>query len=178
MSDTLLLNQDGRPLRMLPPSTLTWQDAVKALWLDKVVVIKNHDDWFVRSQKLVLPVPSIVITKDYIMPQLGVNFNRKMVYLRDEYTCQYCGSEFSVDDLTLDHVVPKSLGGKLDWDNVVTACTSCNFMKGADLVTPRKTPAQPNYWEMARKARAHVKFTMKDPAWAEYIGVEYNEKAA
>jgi 5-methylcytosine-specific restriction endonuclease McrA len=112
------------------------------------------------------------------MPQLGVNFNRKMVYLRDEYTCQYCGSEFSVDDLTLDHVVPKSLGGKLDWDNVVTACTSCNFMKGADLVTPRKTPAQPNYWEMARKARAHVKFTMKDPAWAEYIGVEYNEKAA
>ena len=178
VSDTLLLNQDGRPLRMLPPSTLTWQDAVKALWLDKVVVIKNHDDWFVRSQKLVLPVPSIVITKDYIMPQLGVNFNRKMVYLRDEYTCQYCGSEFSVDDLTLDHVVPKSLGGKLDWDNVVTACTSCNFMKGADLVTPRKTPAQPNYWEMARKARAHVKFTMKDPAWAEYIGVEYNEKAA
>lgn len=51
-------------------------------------------------------------------------------------------------------------------------------MKGADLVTPRKTPAQPSYWEMARKARVHIKFAMKDPAWAEYIGVEYNKKAA
>lgn len=178
MSDTLLLNQDGRPLRMLPPSTLSWQDAVKALWLDKVVVIKNYNDWVVRSQKVVLPVPSIVMTKEYILPQLGVNFNRKMVYLRDEYTCQYCGCEFEVDDLTLDHVVPKSQGGKLEWDNVVTACTSCNFMKGADLMRPLNEPRQPNYWEMARKAREYVRFSMKDPAWAEYIGVEYSDDRA
>lgn len=178
MSDTLLLNQDGRPLRMLPPSTLTWQDAVKALWLEKVVVIKNHDDWVVHSQKLVLPVPSIVMTKDYISPQVGVNFNRKMVYLRDEYTCQYCGSQFEVDDLTLDHVMPKCQGGKLEWENVVTACTSCNFMKGADLVMPMKPPVQPNYWEMARKARDSIQFNIRDPAWAEYIGISLKEKAA
>jgi 5-methylcytosine-specific restriction endonuclease McrA len=178
MSDTLLLNQDGRPLRMLPPSTLTWQDAVKALWLDKVVVMKNHDDWVVRSQKLILPVPSIVMTKEYISPQVGVNFNRKMVYLRDEFTCQYCGEEFETDDLTLDHVIPKSQGGKLEWDNVVTACCSCNFMKGAGLMRPLSEPRQPNYWEMARKARERMNFRMRDPAWAEYIGVEYNDQAA
>ena len=118
------------------------------------------------------------MTKEYVSPQLGVNFNRKMVYLRDEYTCQYCGSQFQVDDLTLDHVTPKSLGGKLDWENVVTACMSCNFMKGADLIVPKKKPAQPNYWEMARKAREHINFSMKDPAWAEYLGVEYKTQAA
>ena len=178
MSDTLLLNQDGRPLRMLPPSTLCWQDAIKAMWLDKVTVIKNHDDWVVHSQKLIIPVPSIVMTKDYISPQLGVNFNRKMVYLRDEYTCQYCGSQFQCDDLTLDHVTPKSLGGKLEWENVVTACTSCNFMKGAELIAPRKPPAQPNYWEMARKARDSMTFSLRDPAWAEYIGIDLKEKVA
>lgn len=178
MSDTLLLNQDGRPLRMLPPSTLNWQDAIKAMWLDKVVVIKNHDDWVVHSQKLVLPVPSIVMTKEYISPQLGVNFNRKMVYLRDEYTCQYCGSKFQCDDLTLDHVTPKCMGGKLEWENVVTACTSCNFLKGAELITPRKMPVQPTYWEMARKARDSIVFSVKDPAWAEYIGIESKMQAA
>lgn len=178
MSDTLLLNQDGRPLRIFPPSTLNWQDVIKALWLDKIIVLKNYDDWVVRSQKLVLPVPSVVMTREYILPQVGINFNRKMVYLRDEYTCQYCGFEFSTSDLTLDHVIPKSHGGKLDWDNVVTACTSCNFMKGADLVMPRNNPAKPNYWELAKKARTHIKFVMRDPAWAEYLGVEYKEKVA
>jgi len=157
---------------MLPPSVIDWQLAVKLMFLKKVIVVKNHDDWVVHSQKLELPVPSIVMTTRYVKPRHKVGFNRKMIYLRDNYTCQYCGDQFAGKDLTLDHVKPKSQGGPMGWKNIVTCCGTCNWMKGAKALDPLNPPIEPTYWQMIKIARQHSSYTFKDPAWAEYLGYE------
>lgn len=168
MSDTLVLNADYNPLCLVPLSVIDWQTAVKAVFSDKVIVIKNHDDWVVRSQHLEFPVPSIIVTNKYINPSYTVAFNRKMVYLRDGYICQYCGGKFDSHDLTFDHVMPRSKGGETTWDNVVTACTTCNFLKGTDLINPKTEPRAPSYWEMAKIVK-RTQIRIKDPAWNEYL---------
>ena len=178
MSDTLLLNHDGQPLCLLPPSVIDWQTAIKLVYLNKVTVVKNHDDWTVRSQRLELPVPSIVMTRRYVKPKHRVLFNRKMVYLRDNYTCQYCGEKFTSKDLTLDHVKPKSLGGGGGWSNMVTCCATCNWLKGAKVIEPMTKPYEPNYWQMVKTAKEHSQYTYRDPAWADYLGAHDKRQTA
>lgn len=171
MSDTLLLNHDGTPLAMLPPSIIEWTYAIKLVYLGKVVVIKEHDDWVVRSQHLTVNVPSIVMTKRYVRPRHTVMFNRKMIYLRDNFTCQYCGEQFHAKELTLDHVKPKSMGGDASWTNLVTCCGTCNWLKGAKVLPPMKEPREPSYWQLVKSSKNHwSNYTSKDPAWEEYLG--------
>jgi 5-methylcytosine-specific restriction endonuclease McrA len=174
MCDTLLLNHDGQPLNMLPPSVIDWQTAIKLVFLNKVVVVKNHDDWVVHSQKMAMPVPSIIMTRRYVRTRNRVQLSRKMIYLRDNYTCQYCGERFTGKDLTLDHVTPKSLGGTGGWNNLVTCCGTCNWLKGAKVLPPLTKPREPNYWQMVKVAK-NMPYTMRDPAWAQYLGFEDTE---
>ena len=68
--------------------------------------------------------------KSFIKPSENPNFTRFNVFLRDKFSCQYCGVN---KDLTFDHLLPKSKGGVTDWENVVTACSSCNVKKGGRL---------------------------------------------
>lgn len=177
MSDTLLLNSDGQPLSMLPPSVIDWQMAIKLVFLNKVHVVKEHNDWEVHSQHLAMKVPSIVMTRRYVRPKHRVLFNRKMIYLRDNYTCQYCGDQFTAKELTLDHVKPKSLGGGSTWSNLVTCCGTCNWLKGAKAMEPLTLPKEPSYWQMVRTAKKYP-YNMRDPAWAEYLGFEEQEVRA
>ena len=180
MSDTLLLNQDGTPLSMLPPSVIDWTYAVKLYYLNKVLIVKEYDDWEIHSQKLTMKVPSIVMTKRYVRPRQKVLFNRKMLYLRDNYTCQYCGDQFHAKDLTLDHVRPRSLGGISSWSNLVTCCATCNWLKGAKVMEPISRPKEPSYWQMVKsyKDMPYHNYTLKDPAWAEYLGISKRNQAA
>lgn len=177
MSDTLLLNSDGTPLSMLPPSVIDWQTAIKLVFLNKVSVVKDHDDWRVHSQKLAMPVPSIVMTRRYVRPKHRVMLSRKMIYMRDNYTCQYCGDKFTGKDLTLDHVKPKSLGGGGGWNNLVTCCGTCNWLKGAKVLEPMTKPHEPSYWQMVKVAKTQP-YQMRDPAWAEYLGYDNSELRA
>lgn len=177
MSDTLLLNNDGSPLSMLPPSVINWQMAIKLIYLNKVIVVKEYDDWAVHSQRMQLKVPSIVMTKRYVRPRQKVLFSRKMVYLRDNYTCQYCGEKFTAKDLTLDHVKPKSLGGMSSWSNLVTCCATCNWLKGAKVMDPLTAPKEPNYWQMVRHVKQEYPYQLRDPSWAEYLGYEQQDQS-
>ena len=72
-------------------------------------------------------LPSVVSLKNYVRPALYPAFTRFNVFLRDRFSCQYCGDK---DDLTFDHLMPRSRGGQTRWDNVVTACAPCNLKKG------------------------------------------------
>jgi len=85
MQDVLLLNQDGNPLTLWPLSTLSWQQAIKALYLDKVAVLRSYDDWICHSQHLALPVPSVVMMSRYHQQQGTVNFTRRNIFLRDRF---------------------------------------------------------------------------------------------
>lgn len=123
----LVLNADYRPLSYFPLSLWPWQDAVKAAWLDRVVIIAEYDD-VARSPSTVIRIPSVVVLKDYVKPQKRVAFTRFNLFLRDAFCCQYCGAK---GELTFDHVIPRAAGGLTSWENVVAACSPCNLRKGS-----------------------------------------------
>lgn len=85
----------------------------------------------VRSPSKAVPVPSVIRLLEYRrIPRQTRALSRKNILLRDRYTCQYCGHVFSASELTLDHVTPRSRGGKSSWENLVTSCRRCNNHKG------------------------------------------------
>lgn len=93
-------------------------------------------DW-IRTVRFDIAVPRIIRLAVYDrLPRQAVKFNRRNIYARDQNHCQYCGKKFSTNDLSLDHVVPRSQGGKATWENIVCACLECNIKKGG------RTPAQ------------------------------------
>ena len=149
MRDTLLLNADGNPLSVAPLSTLTWQESIKLIWLDRINVLEWHDDWQVHSPSVTLTVPSVIIVRDFVKRRFNTNFSRSNVYLRDNYMCQYCKQMFSNKELTLDHVIPRSKGGKTTWTNIVSACKQCNNQKGSHThIKPYKEPKQPDFYQL------------------------------
>ena len=150
----LVLNADFRPLSYYPLSLWPWQEAVKAVFLDRVSIVAEYDE-VVRSPSMQIRIPSVVVLKDYIKPQKRVAFTRFNLFLRDEFCCQYCGSR---GDLTFDHVVPRARGGITSWENVVAACSSCNLKKGSTSLarsglTLRKPPRQPSAGELMNMGR-------------------------
>ena len=88
----LVLNADYRPLSYLPLSLWPWQDAVKAVVLDRVDVIAQYDD-YVHSPSTTLRLPSVVVLRDYVRPARVAAFTRFNLFLRDEFACQYCGAK-------------------------------------------------------------------------------------
>jgi len=127
----LVLNADYRPLSYYPLSLWSWQDSIKSVFLDRVTIVKNYDR-IVSSPSVNMKLPSVIALKSYVQPQSNPNFTRFNVFLRDKFTCQYCGDK---NELTFDHLLPRSKGGKTNWDNVVTACSSCNVQKGGRLLS-------------------------------------------
>ena len=125
----LVLNADFRPLSYYPLSIWCWQDAVKSVFLDRVSIVSNYKRK-IRSPSFEMNLPSVIALKSFIQPSKNPNFTRFNVFLRDKFLCQYCGDK---KDLTFDHLLPKSRGGLTDWNNVVTACSSCNVRKGGKL---------------------------------------------
>ena len=108
----------------------------------------DHHEW-IRCVKFELAVPRIIRLLFYDrLPRQPVKFTRRNIFARDRNRCQYCGGKFPTSELSLDHVVPRSRGGKADWVNVVCCCTGCNVRKGGrtpreagmELVTPPVKP--------------------------------------
>ena len=150
----LVLNADFRPLSYFPLSVWKWQDAVKAAYLDRVTILAEYDQT-VHSPSVEIRIPSVIVLKDYVKPARTTAFTRFNLFLRDEFTCQYCGSQ---GDMTFDHVVPRSRGGKTTWQNVVASCGPCNLRKGARSLKQagmslRITPDQPNANQLLNAGR-------------------------
>ena len=124
----LVLNADFRPLSYYPLSLWSWQDAIKAVFLERVSIIENYNK-AVHSPSLTIKLPSVIALKDYVSLRQSPAFTRFNVFLRDNFTCQYCKEKFSANELTFDHITPKCIGGKTTWSNVVSACTTCNLKK-------------------------------------------------
>lgn len=86
---------------------------------------------FVKTVRMEIAVPRIIRLLGYDrLPRQDVKLNRRNIYARDHSTCQYCGKKFPTQELSLDHVIPRSHGGKTSWDNLVCACVYCNAKKG------------------------------------------------
>lgn len=175
--DTLLLNADGQPISHIPLSVISWQNALRLVFLEKVKVLKEYDNWTVRSQKLEIKVPSIVMMTEHVKWRKDLKYCRTNIYLRDDFTCQLQSTNrcrerhgrTKLVDLTLDHVVPRSQGGKTNWYNVCTSCKDCNSEKGNDhTIVPKRKPYKPSYYEILNK-RKTMPISIRDEEWKFYL---------
>ena len=153
----LVLNADFRPLSYFPLSLWPWQEAVKAIFRDSVTVVSEYDR-VIRSPSHEIRLPSVLALKDYVPLSQKPAFTRFNVFLRDRFECQYCGDRFRTPELTFDHVIPRSRGGRTTWDNIVTACQCCNILKGNRMphevhMYPLTEPFQPTIYKLQEYGR-------------------------
>jgi 5-methylcytosine-specific restriction endonuclease McrA len=168
----LVLNADFRPLSYFPLSTWTWQDAVKAVFLDRVSVLSEYDRE-VRSPNFAMRLPSVIALRDFIPSARMPAFTRFNVFLRDTFTCQYCDDRRSAQELTFDHVIPRARGGRTSWENVVTACGPCNLRKGSKMprecdMIPRQEPRRPTSWELQDRGRGFPPNYLHE-SWRDFL---------
>lgn len=153
---TLVLNSDWRPLSTWPLSLIPAQEAVHAFYRDRVGVIENWPGEFYHSPSTTIPVPKVVVLREYAHVGSAPKFCRRSILLRDHYRCQYCGEAFESQDLTFDHLVPRSDNGATVWHNIVSACIPCNTRKGNQPagaksgMRPLREPRQPTNTELLR----------------------------
>lgn len=150
----LVLNADYQPLSYFPLSLWNWQTVVKAVFLDRVSIVAEYDR-YIQAPSLKFRLPSVIALKQYVRPARFPAFTRFNLFLRDRFTCQYCGS---TKHLTFDHVIPRRLGGKTSWENILTACAPCNMKKGGR--TPRQArmaplmhPIRPTSWQLQERGK-------------------------
>jgi len=166
MSDVLVLNRNFHAIQVTD-----WKRAITLVYLDRAHVvdeeystynfedwrelsqyIKDHPNGFIHTPSFRIAIPEVIALKSYDhSPNNEVKFTRRNIYEHYGYHCCYCGKRFSSNELNLDHIVPRSRGGKTDWTNVVTACMSCNLKKGDQL--PEEAgmkllikPSKPKWW--------------------------------
>ncbi|MBN2126638.1 MAG: HNH endonuclease [Deltaproteobacteria bacterium] len=166
MEQVLLLNITYEPLKII-----NWKKAITMVCLGKVEVIEEYNQE-IHSVSFTIRLPSVVrLLRMVKRPNTPVKFSRQNIYARDRYRCQYCGSRFATEELTYDHVLPKSRGGRTKWENIVTCCVECNRKKGgrtpeeAHMSLVRK-PARPS-WVPA--IRITIGFQRVPETWRDYL---------
>ena len=116
---------------MAPHRVISWQRAVVLLYLGKVEVLEEYDDWLVAPSTAIRTPAVVRLTKVRVSTKHKVRFSRMNIFTRDGFRCQYCGERKGMDELNYDHVVPRVRGGKTAWENIVTSCYACNDRKGS-----------------------------------------------
>ena len=165
----LVLNADFRPLSYFPLSLWPWQDAIKAAFLDRVMIVAEYQT-VVHSPSISMRLPSVVVLRDYVKPALYPAFTRFNLFLRDQFSCQYCGAQ---SEMTFDHVLPRSRGGRTTWENVVAARNRCNLRKAnltlrqAGMVLHR-LPRRPDAAELQNKGRGFPPNYLHD-SWMDFL---------
>ena len=165
----LVLNADYRPLSYYPLSLWSWQDAIKAVFLDRVNIVAEYEQQ-VSSPSFAMRLPSVISLKTYVKPSRYPAFTRFNVFLRDRFQCQYCGTR---EDLTFDHVIPRRLGGVTSWENVVAACSPCNLRKGGKMpkdsgMAPRQHPFHPTVHDLHNNGRSFPPNYLHE-SWMDYL---------
>ncbi len=145
----------------------------------------EYGDDVIHTPRMVLKVPRVVVLQAYDrMPRTQVRFSRQNVYLRDGFTCQYCGKVFPRAQLNLDHVVPRSQGGRTSWENVVCSCVRCNLNKGGRtpqqaglrVLNPPKRPSWSSLAPSFGKVPYKEWLPFVDPVTASYWNAELEDE--
>lgn len=149
MYKCILLNGDYTYL-----NTINWKKALKLIIKHKAEVLKYSSKVIKTAEKVIIKIPAVLklLKIIRIIYKTHVPFSKKNVMIRDNYTCQYCGSK---KELTIDHVIPISRGGRSNFENCVTACRKCNTKKGGRLPSEanmylKKKPITPTIAEFTR----------------------------
>lgn len=174
MSDVLLLNANAVPVSLLPLSVISWQDAVRYLWLDLVVVLHEYENWQVHSPSITITVPAVVMLRKQVR-FAGQSFapntrpQANLIFLRDRFRCAYCLRQFPRRQLTIDHVTPLYYGGETTYENVCAACAACNSARGHDTtIQPKRQPFRPTLQHLIAALRTFP-IVIAHASWNLYL---------
>jgi 5-methylcytosine-specific restriction endonuclease McrA len=182
---TLILNRNWQPVNVATVAralVLLWNEAARVVdpddfqlytWTDWSRLALRDGDTYIQAVRLRLRVPEVIVLAEYDrLPSAAVSFSRRNVFKRDHWTCQYCGVQPGGEELTIDHVVPRSQGGTSTWDNCVLSCIDCNKRK-ADR-TPlqagmqlRKAPVRPTWKPLYARHEVRIE------SWSKFVSETY-----
>ncbi len=191
MSDVLVLNKSFYAVQII-----SWRRALSLVYLDHAHVVDedyrtyDFEDWrelskeiskapsgYIHTPTFKILIPDVIALRSFnSLPKSEVKFTRRNIYEHYGYKCAYCGIRFSTSELNLEHVIPRSRGGKTDWANVVTSCIPCNLRKGSRLPKEANmkilvTPSKPK-WTGAAAVVFRPGFKIK-AAWQRFIDNVY-----
>jgi 5-methylcytosine-specific restriction endonuclease McrA len=158
----------GERARIVDPT-----DFQQYTWADWARFIPDEDAPFVQAVTFRLRVPEVIVLTDYDrVPQNAVAFSRRNIYRRDRFACQYCGAQPGSEELTIDHVLPRSRGGTSTWENCVLACLDCNARKANRLpdeahMPLRSIPVRPMWKPMYGRHRVRIE------SWSKFLSEAY-----
>lgn len=182
---TLVLNRNWQPVAVSTVSralVLVWNGVARVVdprdfqlydWADWSQLQPDGEEPVIRTCRLQLRVPEVITLTTYDrLPTQQVAFSRRNLFQRDRFMCQYCGIQPGSEELTIDHVMPRSRGGLTTWDNCVLACVECNKRKADRTPTEahmhlRSHPKRPR-WKPLYAARAVV-----PESWSQFISEMY-----
>lgn len=182
---TLMLNRNWQPVGVATVSrslVMVWNGSARIVdpldyqlysWSDWAKLAPQDDEPVVRTVSMQLRVPEVIsLTRYDRVPTNTVTFSRRNIFKRDRFTCQYCGEQPGKEELTIDHVLPRSEGGSSSWENCVLACVDCNSRKAN--MTPLqagmpllKKPVRPN-WRPFYATRGE-----RIDSWSKFISEAY-----
>lgn len=177
LKPVLVLNADFNPLSVIPLSTCSWQDAMSQYFKGKCDIAATYDTWLIRSEKLSLKVPAVIVTKEFKRVGRRVQFSKENIALRDGYRCSYCNLDLLANKhikFNFDHVLPRSKGGKTDFANICLSCEDCNHSKGDnEKIVPKIPPYKPDFYELLSKVRMYPTKVLHK-SWIDYLGWDPN----
>jgi 5-methylcytosine-specific restriction endonuclease McrA len=190
-SDVLVLNRNFYAVHIA-----NWQRALSLVYAEHARVVDeeyrtyNFDDWrevsqiihdhpsgYVTTPTFRIAIPEVIVLQRYDkMPVGEVKFTRRNIYEHYGHRCCYCGHKFNTQELNLEHVLPKSRGGKTDWSNIVTSCVPCNLRKADKLPEEAHMkllikPTKPR-WRGSASLVLKAPFKMK-ASWQRFIDTVY-----
>ena len=158
----------GERARFIDPT-----DFQQYTWEDWARLIPKDDEPFVQAITFRIRVPEVIVLTEYDrVPENAVAFSRRNIYKRDHFTCQYCGAQPGTEELTIDHVLPRSRGGTSTWENCVLACLDCNARKADRLPNEahmpiRKSPVRPSWKPMYGWQNLRIE------SWSRFLSEAY-----
>lgn len=134
----------------------------------------HKHDW-ITTVNFDIAVPRVIRLLFYDrIPNKSIKFNRRNLFARDNNSCQYCGRKFPTSELSLDHVIPRRLGGESSWENIVCACMKCNVKKGGRTPSQAhmkliKSPAKPKKHPVIHVHLRHERYQ----SWKQFLDNAY-----
>lgn len=182
----LQLNKNWLPIRVITVAesvSMLFEGRAKAV--DQDYSVYDFDAWselrvqenepYITTSRITFRIPDVIVLCAYgEIPQRKLPFSRANIYKRDNYSCQYCGKRPGTEELTIDHVVPKSRQGRTTWENCVLACVTCNRLKASKTLKEaglelKRKPIKPTW--SPRLVLSRVKNT--PCSWEKFVNEAY-----
>jgi 5-methylcytosine-specific restriction endonuclease McrA len=187
LADVLVLNSSFYAIQVAPwgeALSLLYQGHAEAVddnyrtysyddWVELSQAMKDNPSGFVHTPSVRVAIPDVIrLTRVGFIPHTEVRYTRRNLFEHYHNTCSYCGKKFSTKDLNLDHVIPRSRGGKTSWDNIVLSCIPCNKHKSDR--SPQEAGMRLLVKPSRPKWKGHEQLVLKMPfksrmSWSKFI---------